>query len=164
LPSYIVFDSYILTVMRVVIQRVKFATVRIDGNISTSIKEGLLVLLGIEHEDTNEDTGWLAAKIARLRIFDDNNGIMNLDVSQAGGQILVISQFTLHAQTRKGNRPSYIRAATPGTAIPLYNRFIDDLSRESGKEIKTGEFGAEMEVELVNSGPVTIIIDSKNKE
>lgn len=150
--------------MKVVIQRVKFANVKINGYISTSIKEGMLVLLGIEHEDTNEDAGWLAAKIVRLRIFEDNNGVMNLDVVQAGGDIMVISQFTLHAKTKKGNRPSYIRAATPDAAIPLYNRFIDDLSRESGKEIKTGEFGAKMEVELLNSGPVTIIIDSKNKE
>ncbi len=150
--------------MRAVIQRVKNAGVSTGGNQKARVGPGLLVFLGIEHEDAPEDARWLSGKIARLRIFDDNNGTMNLDVVQAGGEILVISQFTLHAKTRKGNRPSYIRAAPPEIAIPLYNSFIGDLCRETGIQVKTGDFGAEMEVELVNSGPVTIIIDSRSKE
>ena len=150
--------------MRAVVQRVKSAGVKIHENTKASIGPGLLIFLGIEHDDTLGDVLWLIGKIARLRIFDDNNGVMNLDVVQSGGEIMVISQFTLHAKTKKGNRPSYIRAAPPELAIPLYNRFVDDISRETGKEVKTGDFGAAMEVELVNHGPVTIIIDTKNKE
>lgn len=124
----------------------------------------MLILAGIEETDDNTDTDWLAAKIIQLRIFDDENGVMNLPVTEAGGNIMVISQFTLHAKTKKGNRPSYIRAARPETAVPLYNRFIDQLAGLLGKNIATGEFGAMMEVELINNGPVTIIIDTKNKE
>jgi D-aminoacyl-tRNA deacylase len=150
--------------MRAVIQRVKYASVKIHGEIRASIGAGLLIFVGMENEDTPADSAWLSGKIARLRVFDDINGVMNLDVIESGGEILVISQFTLHAKTRKGNRPSYIRAAPPEVAIPLYNSFIIDISRETGKEIKTGDFGAEMEVELLNHGPVTIIIDTKNKE
>jgi D-aminoacyl-tRNA deacylase len=150
--------------MRAVIQRVKYAGVSTGGNQKARVGFGLLVFLGVGHDDAPEDARWLSGKIARLRIFDDNNGIMNLDVVQAGGEILVISQFTLHAKTRKGNRPSYIRAAPPEIAIPLYNSFIGDLCRDTGKQVKTGDFGAEMEVELVNSGPVTIIIDSRSRE
>lgn len=150
--------------MRAVIQRVKYAGVKILGETRSSIGSGLLIFLGIEHDDTIDDSSWLSGKIARLRIFDDTNGIMNLDVVQSGGEVLVISQFTLHAKTRKGNRPSYVRAAPPETAIPLYDRFVGDISRETGKPAKTGDFGAEMEVELLNHGPVTIIIDTRNKE
>lgn len=150
--------------MRAVIQRVKKASVTIGGETKSSIGAGLLILLGVEQEDVPEDADWLSKKIARLRIFDDASGVMNLDVMQRGGDMMVISQFTLHAKTKKGNRPSYILAAPPEIAIPLYNRFVDDISRETGKEIKTGDFGAEMDVELLNDGPVTIIIDTKNKE
>jgi D-aminoacyl-tRNA deacylase len=150
--------------MRAVIQRVKYAGVKIGGETKASVDTGLLIFLGIEHDDTLEDSSWLSGKIARLRIFDDTNGIMNLDVVQSDGEVLVISQFTLHAKTRKGNRPSYVRAAQPETAIPLYNSFVSDISRETGKPAKTGDFGAEMEVELLNHGPVTIIIDTRNKE
>ncbi len=150
--------------MRAVIQRVKHAGVMTSSKKSAVIGYGLLIFLGVEHEDTVEDCTWLSSKIARLRIFDDNNGVMNLDVVQAGGEIMVISQFTLHAKTRKGNRPSYIRAAPPEVAVPLYNNFISDISNETGKEVRTGEFGAKMQVELLNDGPVTIIIDTKSKE
>jgi len=150
--------------MRAVIQRVKKASVTIGGETKSSIGAGLLILLGVEQEDVPEDADWLSKKIARLRIFDDASGVMNLDVMQSGGDMMVISQFTLHAKTKKGNRPSYIQAAPPEIAIPLYNSFVDDISRETGKEIKTGDFGAEMDVELLNDGPVTIIIDTKNKE
>lgn len=150
--------------MRAVIQRVKKASVTIGGETKSSIGAGLLILLGVEQEDLPEDANWLSKKIARLRIFDDASGVMNLDVMQSGGDMMVISQFTLHAKTKKGNRPSYIQAAPPEIAIPLYNSFVDDISRETGKEIKTGDFGAEMDVELLNDGPVTIIFDTKNKE
>jgi len=150
--------------MRAVIQRVKYASVKIDGQIKASIGAGLLVLLGIEHEDTGEDADWLSRKIARLRIFDDDQGVMNLDIRQAGGEIMVVSQFTLHAKTKKGNRPSYIQAAAPETAIPLYNIFNERIGAEAETEIRTGDFGAEMDVELLNDGPVTIIIDTKNRE
>jgi D-tyrosyl-tRNA(Tyr) deacylase len=150
--------------LRAVIQRVKRASVTIGGIIKSEIGPGLLILAGIEETDDNTDTDWLAAKIIQLRIFDDENGVMNLPVTEAGGNIMVISQFTLHAKTKKGNRPSYIRAARPETAVPLYNRFIDQLAGLLGKNIATGEFGAMMEVELINNGPVTIIIDTKNKE
>ena len=150
--------------MRAVIQRVTEASVKIDNNRTEYIGKGLLVLLGIEDNDGEEDIEWLSGKISRLRIFDDDSGIMNLSLQDIGGQILVISQFTLHASTRKGNRPSYIRAAKPEIAIPLYNKFINQLSLDLNNKIHTGEFGAYMQVQLVNDGPVTIIIDTQNKE
>jgi D-tyrosyl-tRNA(Tyr) deacylase len=150
--------------MRVVIQRVKRASVSINRQIFSEIESGLLVFAGIEDEDTSEDIEWLSSKIVQLRIFDDMNGVMNLSVLETGGDILVVSQFTLHAKTKKGNRPSYIKAANPGIAIPLYNEFTNRLSGLLGKKIKTGEFGAMMEIELINDGPVTILIDSKNRE
>ncbi len=158
--------SFILkfSIMRAVIQRVKNATVIIDEETKTSIRGGLLILLGVEREDKREDADWLANKIAGLRIFDDARGVMNLNVSQTNGDLMVISQFTLHAKTRKGNRPSYIQAAPPDQSEPLYSYFIEKISGESGIKAKTGTFGAEMDVNLVNSGPVTIIIDTKNKE
>jgi len=150
--------------MRAVIQRVSKASVSIDGKIKSEITVGLLVLLGIENEDTNEDIEWLSGKISRLRIFDDADGVMNRSITDINGEVLSISQFTLHAKTKKGNRPSYIHAAKPDIAIPLYEQFNSLLSKDIGKKVKTGEFGAEMQVELINDGPVTIIIDTKNKE
>ncbi len=150
--------------MRAVIQRVAKASVAINSKVQSSINNGLLVLLGIEDEDTHEDIEWLSGKISRLRIFGDENGTMNLSVNDIGGEILLISQFTLHASTKKGNRPSYIKAAKPDIAIPLYKEFISKLEEDINKSIKTGEFGAAMQVSLVNDGPVTIIIDTKNKE
>lgn len=150
--------------MRVVIQRVSSASVQISGQLVSSINNGMLILLGIEESDLNEDIAWLVGKIARLRIFPDENGVMNRDVVEAKGAILVVSQFTLHASTRKGNRPSYIKAARPETAIPLYESFIRQLGEITGLQILTGEFGAMMQVNIVNEGPVTIIIDSKQKE
>jgi len=150
--------------MKVVVQRVSEASVTINNSLKGSIKKGLLLLLGIEHTDNEEDVDWLSSKIIRLRIFDDNQGVMNLSVQEIGGEILVVSQFTLHAKTKKGNRPSYIQAATPDIAIPLYNSFIKRIEQEMGKMIATGKFGAMMMVSLVNDGPVTIIIDSKNRE
>jgi D-tyrosyl-tRNA(Tyr) deacylase len=150
--------------MRTVIQRVKHAEVFIDNETRRTINQGLLLLIGIEEADTIDDIKWLANKILNLRIFDDDNGIMNLDVKQTGGDVMIVSQFTLHAQTRKGNRPSYIRAAKPETAIPLYQDFIKEVEILLKKEIVTGEFGAHMDISLVNNGPVTIIIDTKNKE
>jgi D-aminoacyl-tRNA deacylase len=150
--------------MRAVIQRVSRASVTIDDRIKSEIGPGLLVLTGIEEADNESDVEWLCNKIIQLRIFNDSNNKMNLSVEETGGSILVISQFTLHAMTRKGNRPSYIRAASPEKAIPLYNSFVNRLSRLLGKEIGTGEFGAMMQIELVNDGPVTIIIDTKEKE
>lgn len=150
--------------MRAVIQRVNYAKVIINKEVKASIKDGLLILLGVEHEDNKEDAEWLGKKIARLRIFDDSSGVMNLDITQSGGEILVISQFTLHAKTKKGNRPSYIQAAAPVIAIPLYELFVKKIGEEAGTEVRTGEFGAEMEVELLNNGPVTIIVDTRNKE
>jgi len=150
--------------MKTVIQRVKRASVSIGGTITSSIGKGLMVLVGIEDADDDSDVEWLCNKIVQLRIFDDNEGVMNLSVLETGGEILAVSQFTLHAKTRKGNRPSYIMAARPEKAIPLYNNFVAKLSELMGKEIKTGEFGAMMDIELVNEGPVTIIIDTKNKE
>jgi D-aminoacyl-tRNA deacylase len=150
--------------MRAVIQRVKRASVNINNYRTEQIGKGLLVFLGIEDMDGNDDIEWLSGKIARLRIFDDNTGVMNLSVQETEGQIMVISQFTLHASTRKGNRPSYIRAAKPEIAIPLYDKFIRQLSLDSGSTVYTGEFGADMKVSLTNDGPVTIIIDTKNKE
>ncbi len=150
--------------MRVVIQRTGYASVTIDGICKSSIKQGLLVLVGIEEADGQEDIDWLCKKIVNLRIFDDENGIMNQSVSEIKGDILVISQFTLHAATKKGNRPSYIRAAKHAISIPLYKQFCKELSFQLGKEVETGEFGADMKVELLNDGPVTICIDTKNKE
>ncbi|MUV02617.1 D-tyrosyl-tRNA(Tyr) deacylase [Flavobacterium rakeshii] len=150
--------------MRVVIQRVSEASVTIEGRKTADIQKGLLILVGIEDADTNEDINWLCAKIAKLRIFGDDNGVMNLSVTEADGDIIVVSQFTLHAATKKGNRPSYIKAAKPDVAIPLYETFVKTLQQGTGKIIQTGEFGADMKVALVNDGPVTILIDSKNKE
>ncbi len=150
--------------MRAVIQRVLNASVTIDEKIKSEIGNGLLILLGIEEEDNQEDIDWLAGKISRLRVFDDENGVMNLSMQQVGGEALIISQFTLHASTKKGNRPSYIKAARPDTAIPLYESFIKAIDANLEKPSKTGSFGAEMQISLVNDGPVTIIIDTKNKE
>lgn len=150
--------------MRIVIQRVSHASVTIEGNCKSSIGKGMLILVGIEDSDEQEDIDWLCKKITNLRIFDDENGVMNKSILEDGGDILVISQFTLHASTKKGNRPSYIKAARPETAIPLYERFCKDLSHGLGKEIGTGIFGADMKVELLNDGPVTICMDTKNKE
>jgi D-aminoacyl-tRNA deacylase len=150
--------------MRAVIQRVSKASVTIKNNIKSEIGPGLLVLVGIEEADNDADIDWLCNKIVQLRIFNDTNEIMNLSVRETGGSILAISQFTLHAKTRKGNRPSYIKAARPELAIPLYNNFVIKLSQLMGKEICTGEFGAMMQIELINDGPVTIIIDTKEKE
>lgn len=150
--------------MRAVIQRVSKASVTIDNKVKSEIGQGLLVFAGIEEADNDSDIEWLCNKIIQLRIFDDNDGMMNLSVQDTGGSILAISQFTLHAKTRKGNRPSYIKAARPEFAIPLYNDFVARLSQLLGKEISTGEFGAMMQIELINDGPVTIIIDTKEKE
>ena len=150
--------------MRVVIQRVTHASVTINGVCKSAIEKGLLILLGIEEADGKEDVEWLCKKIVNLRIFDDENGIMNKSVSDIEGNILVISQFTLHASTRKGNRPSYIKAAKHEISVPLYEAFCKELSAMLGKEIGTGEFGADMKVELLNDGPVTICMDTKNKE
>lgn len=150
--------------MRAVIQRVNKASVTINKKIKTSIGKGLLVLVSIEINDTGEDIDWLCKKIAQLRIFNDENGVMNIPITEAGGEILAISQFTLHAKTKKGNRPSYIHAAKPDVAIPLYEKFVQQLEQLLGKEVQTGEFGAYMKVELVNDGPVTIFIDTKRKE
>jgi len=150
--------------MRAIIQRVKYASVTIEGVIKSQIDNGLLVFLGIEEADNNEDIQWLSKKIARLRIFDDDQGIMNRSVIEVGGDILLISQFTLHALIKKGNRPSYIRAAKPETAIPLYESFCSELSEHIGNEVKTGIFGADMKIKLLNDGPVTIWIDTKQRE
>jgi len=150
--------------MRTVIQRVSKASVTIEGKKKSEIARGLLILVGIEDSDTTEDIEWLCAKIAKMRIFNDSDDLMNLSVDDVGGELLVISQFTLFASTKKGNRPSYIKASKPDVAIPLYNYFVKKLSIETGKTIQTGEFGADMKVELLNDGPVTIVIDTKNKE
>ncbi len=150
--------------MKAVIQRVSKASVTINGQIKSSINAGLLILLGIEDADTNEDIEWLSAKIINLRIFADEQGIMNLSVKDCNGDIILVSQFTLHASTKKGNRPSYIKAAKPDIAIPIYEKMIQQLQFDLGKPIQTGEFGADMKVELLNDGPVTIIIDTKNRE
>lgn len=150
--------------MKVVIQRVSEAYVTIDSHIVAQIHQGLLILVGIESEDNLEDINWLVSKIAYLRIFGDANNVMNLSVKDIDGEIIVVSQFTLHALTKKGNRPSYIKAAKPDIAIPMYEKFVQLLELELGKSIQTGQFGADMKVTLVNDGPVTIIIDSKNKE
>ena len=150
--------------MKIVIQRVSEASVTIDSKIVAQINQGLLVLVGIEEADTIEDTNWLVSKIVNLRIFPDENEVMNLSVKDIDGGIIVVSQFTLHALTKKGNRPSYIKAAKPDIAIPMYEKFVQQLETELGKKIQTGQFGADMKVALVNDGPVTIIIDSKNRE
>lgn len=150
--------------MRVVIQRAKNASVTINGEIHGAINHGLVILVGIEHEDTQSDADWLIGKITNLRIFSDEEGKMNLSIQDVNGQFLVISQFTLHASTKKGNRPSYIQAARPETAIPLYDYFVEQLRTESKLTVKTGQFGADMQVQLINDGPVTIWMDSKNKE
>lgn len=149
--------------MIAVIQRVTEASVTIEENIKSQIGKGLLVLLGIEDADNEEDIQWLASKIVNLRIFNDANGVMNVNVKDENGDIIVVSQFTLHASTKKGNRPSYIKASKPEVAIPLYKKFISEMVNQLGKPIQTGEFGADMKVQLVNDGPVTIIIDTKNR-
>ena len=150
--------------MKVVIQRVSQASVTIDEKIVAAIQNGLLVLVGIEDVDSQEDIDWLAAKVANIRIFGDENQVMNLSVKDIGGDMIVVSQFTLHANTKRGNRPSYIKASKPEVAIPLYENFVNTLELELGKKVQTGVFGADMEVLLLNDGPVTIIMDSKNKE
>ena len=150
--------------MRLVIQRVSHASVTINGVCKSAIKEGFMILVGIEEADTKEDADWLCKKVIGLRVFDDENGVMNKSIMDVNGEILIVSQFTLMASTKKGNRPSYIRAAGHETAIPLYEYFCSEVSKALGKEVGTGEFGADMKVELLNTGPVTILIDSKNKE
>jgi D-tyrosyl-tRNA(Tyr) deacylase len=149
--------------MIAVIQRVSEAYVTIDGVVKSQIQKGLLVLLGIEDADSNEDIDWLANKIVNLRIFNDAEDVMNVSVKDNGGEIIVVSQFTLHASTKKGNRPSYIKASKPEIAIPLYQKFVSCISEALGKSVQTGEFGADMKVRLLNDGPVTIVIDTKNK-
>ncbi len=149
--------------MIAVIQRVSEATVTIDGMAKSKIENGLLVLLGIEEVDNEEDIAWLANKIVNLRIFNDTDGVMNRSVQDEGGDIIVVSQFTLHASTKKGNRPSYSKAAKPDIAVPLYEKFVDIISQVLGKPVQTGKFGADMKVRLLNDGPVTIVIDTKNK-
>ncbi|WP_417854408.1 D-aminoacyl-tRNA deacylase [Xanthomarina gelatinilytica] len=150
--------------MKAVIQRVSKASVTINAKQVANINKGLLVLLGIIEDDTQEDISWLSNKIANLRIFNDKNGVMNQSLQEVDGEVIVVSQFTLHASTKKGNRPSYIKAAKPYTAIPIYENFVKQLKADLGKSVQTGEFGADMKVELLNDGPVTIIIDTKNKE
>ena len=150
--------------MKVVIQRVLKASVTIEGKKVASIQKGLLILLGIVDDDTQDDIKWLSNKIANLRIFEDENGVMNKSVIDVNGEAIVVSQFTLHASTKKGNRPSYIKAAKPDVAIPLYETFVKQLEMDINKNVQTGEFGSDMKVELINDGPVTIIIDTKNKD
>lgn len=150
--------------MKVVIQRVSNASVTIDSNIVAQIEYGLLILLGIEDADTQDDIVWLSNKITNLRIFNDDQDVMNLSLKETNGNAIVVSQFTLHASTKKGNRPSYIKAAKPDIAIPLYEAFVTQFERDLGQKVQTGQFGADMKVALINDGPVTIIIDTKNKE
>ncbi|WP_339887678.1 D-aminoacyl-tRNA deacylase [uncultured Flavobacterium sp.] len=150
--------------MKAVIQRVSEASVTIENKIVAQINQGLLILIGIEDADNQEDINWLTTKIANLRIFADENEVMNLSVKDINGEIIVVSQFTLHAATKKGNRPSYLKAAKPEIAIPLYENFVSQMENEIGKKVQTGQFGADMKVALINDGPVTIIIDTKNKE
>ena len=150
--------------MKVVLQRVTSASVTVDDKIVGEIQKGIVVLVGIEEADSQEDIDWLVGKITQLRIFGDENGVMNLSVEEVNGDVLVVSQFTLHAATKKGNRPSYIKAARPEVAIPMYEKFVSSLEIKLGKKVATGIFGADMKVALLNDGPVTIIIDSKNKE
>ena len=150
--------------MKTVTQRVQYASVTIDGQVKSKIGIGLLILVGIEDRDTQEDIEWLAKKITNLRIFDDENGVMNRSCIEVEGEILVVSQFTLQASTKKGNRPSYIKASKPDVAIPMYEAFCEEVGLQLGKPVQTGTFGADMKVELLNDGPVTILIDSQNKE
>lgn len=150
--------------MRVVLQRVAHASVTVDGTVTGSIDKGLLVLMGVEDADTHEDVAWLSNKIVQMRIFDDADGVMNLSVKDVGGAVLLVSQFTLHASTKKGNRPSYIKASKPDKAVPLYEAMIQQLSADLGQPVQTGIFGADMKVSLLNDGPVTIVMDSQNKE
>ena len=150
--------------MRIIIQRVRNASVTINGQLHSSIGQGMMILVGIEEADNEEDIAFLVKKVAAMRIFDDENGVMNLSVMDIGGEVLVVSQFTLHASTKKGNRPSYIKAAKPDISVPLYERFCKELSTALGKLVKTGVFGADMQCALINDGPVTIFMDSKNKE
>jgi D-tyrosyl-tRNA(Tyr) deacylase len=150
--------------MKAVIQRVSKASVEINNNIVATINSGLLILIGIEEVDSHEDIDWLTSKIANLRIFGDENDVMNLSLKDIDGDVIVVSQFTLHALTKKGNRPSYIKAAKPDIAIPLYKNFVAQMELEIGKKVQTGQFGADMKVSLINDGPVTILIDTKNKE
>ena len=150
--------------MRIIIQRVRNASVTIEGVEHSAINQGMMILVGIEEADGDEDIAFLTKKIANMRIFDDADGVMNLSVMDIGGEVLVVSQFTLHASTKKGNRPSYIRAAKPDISIPLYEKFCSELSATLGKPVKTGVFGADMQCALINNGPVTIFMDSKNKE
>ena len=150
--------------MRTVIQRVQHCSITVDGQLKTNIGNGMLVLVGIEDRDTQEDIEWLCKKIANLRIFDDENGVMNRSVIDTGGEVMVVSQFTLHASTKKGNRPSYIHASKPDFAIPMYESFCAEMGLQIGKNVATGVFGADMKIELLNDGPVTILIDSQNKE
>jgi len=150
--------------MKTVTQRVQHCSVTIDSAVKSKIGKGLLILVGIEDRDTQEDIEWLTRKIANIRIFDDENGVMNKSVQEIDGEVMVVSQFTLQASTKKGNRPSYIRASRPETAIPMYEAFCDEMGIQLGKKVATGEFGADMKIELLNDGPVTILIDSQNKE
>lgn len=148
--------------MRIIIQRVRNASVTINGQLHSSIGQGMMILVGIEDADNEEDIAFLVKKVAAMRIFDDENGVMNLSVMDIGGEVLVVSQFTLHASTKKGNRPSYIKAAKPDISVPLYERFCEELSTTLGKPVKTGVFGADMQCALINDGPVTIFMDTKN--
>ena len=150
--------------MRLVLQRVKKASVLINNTLYSSINNGFLVLVGIEADDTYDDIEWLCSKVCNMRVFADAEGKLNLDIKQINGELLIVSQFTLHASTKKGNRPSFIKAARPEIAIPLYEKFISETEKQMGKLCKTGQFGADMQIELINDGPVTIILDSKNKE
>ena len=150
--------------MRIIIQRVRNASVTIDGQLHSAIGQGMMILVGIEDADGDDDIAFLVKKVAAMRIFDDENGVMNLSVMDINGEVLVVSQFTLHASTKKGNRPSYIKAAKPDISVPLYEKFCSELSATLGKPVKTGVFGADMQCALVNDGPVTIFMDSKNKE
>ncbi|MFC2086928.1 D-aminoacyl-tRNA deacylase [Bacteroidota bacterium] len=150
--------------MRVVIQRVDRAEVTIDNAIRRKIKKGIVIFIGIEDRDNSDDIDWLCNKVSKLRIFNDEKGIMNWSVNEISGEVMVISQFTLHASTKKGNRPSYIKSSKPETAIPMYEKFLESLKKVIDKKVVSGEFGAHMEVELVNNGPVTILVDSKNRE
>lgn len=157
-------DSENNTDMRLVIQRVRKAKVDVSEKTIAEIKKGMLILVGIEDRDTEQDIEWAAKKIANLRIFDDSDGVMNCSIKEVSGDIILVSQFTLHASTKKGNRPAYIKAAKPAIAIPIYTKLREEIESQIGKSIQTGEFGADMQVELVNDGPVTILIDTQNKE
>lgn len=161
--SQIFYNQIINYLMRAVIQRVTEASVSTGGQVKSFIKKGLMILVGIENSDNEEDIRWLSNKITQLRIFDDKDGVMNLSVNDIDGEILAVSQFTLHAKTKKGNRPSYQQAAKPDISIPLYEQFVKQLGTDLGKQVQTGEFGAYMQIRLINDGPVTIIIDTKNK-